>query len=168
MSAKIMFKVGDRVVYPSHGVGEIVAEEVQVVGGNQFNVFVILFMKEKMMLRIPINRAVNVGLRPLSDSGEVSKMFSILRGKTKLKKAGMWSRRAQEYELKINSGQLSSIAEVVRDLYRSVDSERSYSERMIYESALNRLANEFAAVEEIDPKLAMEKLMDALQEKEAA
>jgi CarD family transcriptional regulator len=168
MSEKLSFKIGDRVVYPSHGVGEIIGEENQVIGGSEINVFVITFPKDKMTLRIPIKRATVTGLRPLSSDDEVKKVLNVLLGRAKIGK-GMWSRRAQEYELKINSGDIISIAEVVRDLHKNVDDpDRSYSERVIYESALNRLAGELAAVENIDSKLAAERLVDILRDKYAA
>lgn len=164
----IAFKVGDRVVYPSHGVGEIIGEEAQIIGGHELSVYVISFQKEKMTLRVPVKRAMSIGLRQLSSRDDVQKMLAILQGRAKSGK-GMWSRRAQEYENKINSGDLASIAEVVRDLHKNVDDpDRSYSERVIYESALNRLAGEFAAIENIDLKQASDHLLNLLGEKEAA
>jgi CarD family transcriptional regulator len=162
------FKVGDRVVYPAHGVGEIIDQESQIIGGMQISVFVISFSKEKMTLRIPVARAAAVRLRHLSSREEFNKALDILRGKAKSSK-GMWSRRAQEYETKINSGDLLAICEVVRDLYKNVeDPDRSYSERVIYESALNRLVGEFAAIENVDVKDAMDSILDHIREKEAA
>lgn len=168
MSVDRVFQVNDRVVYPSHGVGEITAEETEIIGGMQLSVFVISFPRDKMTLRVPVKRAHASGLRHLSSSQDLRKVFSILQGRAKAGR-GMWSRRAQEYEGKINSGNVVSIAEVVRDLHKNVDDpDRSYSERMIYESALNRLAGEFAAVENIDVKQAAEKITDILREKEEA
>ena len=162
------FKVGDKVVYPAHGVGEIIGEETQTVGGMELRVFIISLLKEKMTLRVPVKRAISIGLRPLSNIETLRGIYSILQGKAKSSK-GMWSKRAQEYELKINSGNVSSIAEVVRDLYKnSEDPDRSYSERVIYESALNRLAGEFSAVKEIAMDVALSLLMDYLEEKEFA
>jgi CarD family transcriptional regulator len=162
------FKVGDRVIYPAHGVGEIIDQESQIIGGMQISVFVISFSKEKMTLRIPVARAAAVRLRHLSSREEFNKALDILKGKAKSSK-GMWSRRAQEYETKINSGDLLAISEVVRDLYKNVeDPDRSYSERVIYESALNRLVGEFAAIENVDVKDAMESILDHIREKEAA
>ena len=164
----IEFNVNDRVVYPSHGVGEIIAQETQIIGGTELSVFVISFPKDKMTLRIPVKRAAATGLRRLSSPEHITKMMSVLQGRAKIGK-GMWSRRAQEYEGKINSGDIISIAEVVRDLHKNVDDpDRSYSERVIYESALSRLAGEVAALEDIDAKIASERLSDILRQKEAA
>lgn len=168
MSKEASFTVNDYVVYPAHGVGMIVGEETQTIGGMELQVFVISFIKEKMILRVPVKRAAAAGLRSLSTKEDVDKVICILQGRAKLGR-GMWSRRAQEYEGKINSGNIISIAEVVRDLHRNVDDpDRSYSERVIYESALGRLAGEFAVVESIDTKQAEEILVDTLREKEAA
>lgn len=168
MSKEITFQVNDHVVYPAHGVGTITAQETQTIGGMELQVFVISFLKEKMTLRVPVRRASAAGLRQLSTHDEVEKVLSILQGRAKTGR-GMWSRRAQEYEGKINSGNIISIAEVVRDLHRNVDDpDRSYSERVIYESALGRLVGEFAMVENIDAKQAEEVLVDALREREAA
>lgn len=163
MSKKAEFKVGHYVVYPTHGVGKILAEETQKIGDIDLRVFVISFEKDKMTLRVPVHRAGAAGLRNISSLDEIEKAFSTLKGKAKASR-GMWSRRAQEYEAKINSGNLVSIAEVVRDLHRNVDqSERSYSERMIYESALGRMVGELAAAHKIDSKQATEKLMTVLK-----
>lgn len=168
MSQLEEFKIGDRVVYPAHGVGEIIDQESQVIGGNQLSVFVISFPKDKMILRIPVKRATSTGLRQLINDFELKKVMNILQGRAKPSK-GMWSKRAQEYTIKINSGDINSIAEVVRDLYKNVsDPDRSYSERVIYESALSRLAGEIAAIENIDNKIATDQLIDILRDKEAA
>ena len=162
------FKIGDRVVYPAHGVGEIIGEEVQAVGGMELRVFIISLLKEKMILRVPVKRAVSAGLRPLCSLDTLYGVFNILQKKSKLSK-GMWSKRAQEYELKINSGNVSLLAEVVRDLYKgSDDPNRSYSERVIYESALHRLASELAAVKGIALDAALSLLNTSLEEKEFA
>jgi CarD family transcriptional regulator len=167
MHKKAMFKLGDRVVYPSHGVGEILEKETQMVGDTAIEVFVISFTKEKMVLRVPVKRAEKVGLRPLSNKSEVDKMFAILRSRPKTSR-GMWSKRAQEFEHKINSGDLIAVAEVVRDLYKDVEVERSYSERIIYESAVTRLACEYAAIESINQQDALEQIILFLQTREAA
>ncbi|MFV9875749.1 MAG: CarD family transcriptional regulator [Rickettsiales endosymbiont of Dermacentor nuttalli] len=168
MSNNTTFKVGDSVVYPSHGVGEIIKEETQAIGGVELKVYVIEFKKEKMILRVPVKRAGIIGLRAISSNEVVQKMVNTLQGRAKVYK-GMWSRRAQEYENKINSGNIVLIAEVVRDLHKNVDDpDRSYSERVIYETALGRLIGEFAAVENIDTKQAADKLSDILAEREAA
>ena len=162
------FKVGDRVVYPAHGVGEIIDEETQNVGGMELRVFVISLIKDKMILRVPVKRAKIAGLRQLSSKDNVDEVISTLQGKPKIAR-GMWSRRASDYEAKINSGNIVLIAEVVRDLHKNVDDpDRSYSERIIYESALERLAGEFAAIKSIDIKNATEQLIDILKEKEFA
>ncbi len=168
MSSSEGFKIGDQVVYPSHGVGEIIGEEVQIVSGMEFRVYIISMLKEKMTLRVPVKRASVAGLRLLCSADKLQSAFVILQKKSKSSK-GMWSKRAQEYELKINSGDVHSLAEVVRDLHKnSDDPDRSYSERIIYESALNRLAGEFAAVEGISIEKAINIVTNSLQEKEYA
>lgn len=164
---KADFSVNDYVVYPTHGVGKIVGVETQQIGDVELKVFVIAFEKDKMTLRVPTNRAAAAGLRHISNNDQIKKAIATLKGKAKISR-GMWSRRAQEYEAKINSGNIQAIAEVVRDLHKNVDtSERSYSERMIYESALGRLAGEVAAAEATDYKVASDKLLKILR-KEAA
>ncbi len=167
-SAKATYKVGCHVVYPTHGVGKIMSEESQMIGDVELKMLVISFEKDKMTLRVPVHRASAAGLRPISSGDQMKKMFETLRSKAKVSR-GMWSRRAQEYEAKINSGSVISVAEVVRDLHQNVDlSERSYSERMIYESALARLVGELAAAEGTDHKAATDKLMKLLRAKAAA
>ncbi len=162
-----VYSVGDKVVYATHGVGEIIRQEVEIIAGMEVKVLVVYFDQDKMTLRVPLRKAEQV-LRKLSDKGQMKKVIEILQGKARISR-GMWSRRAQEYEGKINSGDITFVAEVVRDLHKNVkDPERSYSERVIYESALNRLAGEIAAIEAIEPKLAEEKIADVLLEKEAA
>jgi len=162
------FKVGSYVVYPTHGVGKIMAEETQKIGDVSLKVFVISFEKDKMTLRVPVHRANAAGLRNISSNEDITKAFSTLKGRARISK-GMWSKRAQEYETKINSGNIVSIAEVVRDLHRNVDqSERSYSERMIYESAFSRLTSEIAAAEQLEQKDATEKLLGVLKQQLAA
>ncbi len=159
------FKVGDRVVYPAHGVGEIIGEEVQKVGGAELRVFIISLPKDKVILRVPVKRASHAGLRPLCSLDKFTKVFNVLQMKSKTSK-GMWSKRAQEYEIKINSGDVHSLAEVARDLHKnSDDPERSYSERVIYESALNRLAGEYAAVKGIELDKALSVLTESLEER---
>ena len=167
MSKKPEFKVGERVVYPSHGVGEIIEIESQAIGEIKLEVYVISFPHDKMTLRVPVSRATASGLRTLATKSDVNKVYSILNDKPK-RGNKMWSRRAQEYETKINSGQIEAIAEVVRDLYKNVDNDRSYSERTIYESAINRLATEIAVLENITIASATEKLVELLREKLAA
>lgn len=159
------FNVGQYVVYPAHGVGQIKGIESQEIGGIKLDVFVIYFEKDKMTLRVPVNRAEKAGLRKLSNEGDLDRAFDTLKGKAKTAR-GMWSRRAQEYETKINSGSIVSIAEVVRDLHKNIDQpDRSYSERMIYESALNRLTHEVAAAENIDNEQATRRVLDVLVDK---
>lgn len=140
------YKTGEFVVYPAHGVGQIVAIEEQEVAGFKLELFVISFAKDKMTLRVPTAKATSVGMRKLAENGLVSKALETITGRARIKRT-MWSRRAQEYEAKINSGDLIAIAEVVRDLHRSdAQPEQSYSERQLYEAALDRMAREVAAV----------------------
>ncbi|MDB2414912.1 CarD family transcriptional regulator [Rickettsiales bacterium] len=168
MSETIEFKAGDKVVYPAHGVGEVTGEETQTVAGMDLKVYVVQFEKDKMVLRVPVGRANDSGLRALCPEQQVDKAMTVLKGRAKPGR-GMWSRRAQEYEGKINSGDVIAISEVVRDLYKNVDDpDRSYSERVIYESALARLASEFAAVKNISAEDAMSKLVTILKARRAA
>ena len=158
VSKELPYSVKDYVVYPKHGVGRIVSVETEEIAGAPLELYVIRFEKEKMTLRVPVNKAQNSGMRRLSNQATMDEAFTTLKGKARVKRT-MWSRRAQEYEAKINSGDLVSIAEVVRDLHRGADQpEQSYSERQIYEAALGRLARELAAVEDIDERSAMDKL----------
>ena len=157
------FKTNEFVVYPAHGVGQILAIEEQEIAGAKLELFVINFMKDKMTLRVPTAKVANVGMRKLSEPVLVKKALETLKGRARVKRT-MWSRRAQEYEAKINSGDIVAIAEVVRDLYRSESQpEQSYSERQLYEAALDRLSREIAvvqhsteteAVKEIESQLA--------------
>jgi len=146
---KAEFRPNEFVVYPAHGVGKIVSIEEREIAGMQLELFVISFEKDKMTLRVPTDKATAVGMRSLSSPDIVSKALATLKGKARVKRA-MWSRRAQEYEAKINSGDLIAISEVVRDLFRSdAQPEQSYSERQLYEQALDRMARELAAVERV-------------------
>ena len=164
---KAEFRPDDFVVYPTHGVGRIVSIEEQEVAGLRLEMFVISFEKDKMTLRVPTARATEIGMRGLSTPDLVERALDTLKGKARVKRA-MWSRRAQEYEQKINSGDLMSIAEVVRDLHRNDDQrEQSYSERQLYESALDRMARELAAVENIKHADAVEKLSKSLAKRAA-
>ena len=157
------FTVGDHVVYPAHGVGSVAGIEHQEVAGMTLEVYVITFDHEKMTLRVPTNKAKTAGLRGLADGAVVTQAMTTLKGRARVKRT-MWSRRAQEYEAKINSGDLISIAEVVRDLHRSDSQpEQSYSERQLYESALDRMAREVAAIERIDRDAAITLLHKSLQ-----
>ncbi|WP_347266845.1 CarD family transcriptional regulator [Paracoccus sp. (in: a-proteobacteria)] len=155
---KTEFRPDDFVVYPTHGVGRIVSIEEQEVAGLRLEMFVISFEKDKMTLRVPTARASEIGMRGLSTPDLVERALDTLKGKARVKRA-MWSRRAQEYEQKINSGDLMSIAEVVRDLHRNDDQrEQSYSERQLYEAALERLTREVAAVGGMDEAGAQKKV----------
>ena len=163
MSKKAEFSAGDFVVYPTHGVGKIVGIEEQEISGHELELFVIKFETEKMTLRVPIEKAKVSGLRRLSSHQQMEVALSTLRGRSRVNRA-MWSRRAQEYAAKINSGNPISIAEVVRDLHRNAGQpDQSYSERQIYESALERLVRELAAVEKIDRVAATQRLEEMLQ-----
>ena len=156
------FIVGEFVVYPAHGVGLINGVETQEVAGLSLEVYVITFDHEKMTLRVPTRKAKTAGLRPLASGDVVSQAMVTLKGRARVKRT-MWSRRAQEYEAKINSGDLISIAEVVRDLHRADNQpEQSYSERQLYESALDRMAREVAAIEQIDRDAAIGLLTKSL------
>ena len=159
----LAFEVGQSVVYPAHGVGRITAVEKQTVAGMALEVYVVAFDQDKMILRVPTNRAEASGMRALAGSKLVDDALKTLGGKARIKRT-MWSRRAQEYEAKINSGDLVSIAEVVRDLFRADDQpEQSYSERQIFEAAASRLARELAAMEQLDEPKALEKLLEILR-----
>jgi len=156
------FNLNEYVVYPSHGVGKIVGVEEQDILDAKLELFVINFEKDKMTLRVPTSKVVSVGLRSLSSPELVGKAMTTLKGRARVKRA-MWSRRAQEYEAKINSGDLISIAEVVRDLHRNDEQrEQSYSERQLYEAALERLSREVAVVNGVDELLAQEEITEVL------
>ncbi|MFM2128876.1 MAG: hypothetical protein RL477_422 [Pseudomonadota bacterium] len=156
------FACGDYVVYPTHGVGLIEAIEEQTIAGFTLRLYVIRFEKEKMTLRVPVNKVAEAGLRKLSSRSQIDAALTTLRGRSRVSRA-MWSRRAQEYEAKINSGDPVAIAEVVRDLHRNAGQpDQSYSERQIYEAALERLARELAAVEKIETEAATAKLEQVL------
>jgi len=157
------FNAGDYVVYPTHGVGRIQGVVTQEIAGTSLKVIVITFEKERMTLRVPVGKATNSGLRRLSSRKEMETALKTLKGRSRVRRM-MWSRRAQEYEAKINSGDPVSIAEVVRDLYRNAGQpDQSYSERQIYQAALDRLARELAAVEKIDEMAAAQKLESVLR-----
>ena len=157
-AARQGFKTGEYVVYPSHGVGQITAIEEQEVAGFKLELFVVSFSKDKMTLRVPTAKAASVGLRKLADAEAVAKALTTLTGRARIKRT-MWSRRAQEYEAKINSGDLVAIAEVVRDLYRSENQpEQSYSERQLYEAALDRMSREIASVNKLSETEAVRQI----------
>jgi len=156
------FRANEYIVYPAHGVGRIVGIEEQEIAGMALELFVINFDKEKLTLRVPTGKLQSVGMRKLSDEAVVKKAMETLKGRARVKRT-MWSRRAQEYVAKINSGDLGSIAEVVRDLYRSeAQPEQSYSERQLYEDALDRMAREIAAVEKLDERGAVQRITEVL------
>ena len=161
------FKAGDNVVYPYHGVGQVEGIETQTIAGMEVKLYVIGFEKDRMRLKIPVTKAQNTGLRKLSSSARIDDALKTLKGRARIRRT-MWSRRAQEYETKINSGDPVSIAEVLRDLKRSNDdTEQSYSERQIYQSALERLAREVAAVEKISEEAAAERLENMIKGRKA-
>lgn len=160
--ASLAFKQNDFIVYPAHGVGQITAVEEQEIAGISMELYVVYFEKDKMTLRVPTAKAEVFGMRPLSNQATIGQALETLKGRARVKRA-MWSRRAQEYEQKINSGDLISIAEVVRDLHRNDDQrEQSYSERQLYEAALERLTRELAAADGLGEQGAIEKVDTAL------
>ncbi|RYE49977.1 MAG: CarD family transcriptional regulator [Hyphomicrobiales bacterium] len=162
-----LFNIGQHVVYPAHGVGRVTAVETQQVAGMKLEVFVVAFEQDKLILRVPTAKAASSGMRALASTRIVGDALKTLGGRARIKRT-MWSRRAQEYEAKINSGNLISIAEVVRDLHRAGDQpDQSYSERQLYESALDRMARELAAVENIKHADAVEKLSKSLAKRAA-
>jgi CarD family transcriptional regulator len=154
------FKTGEAIVYPAHGVGRITAIEEQEIAGFKLELYVVSFEKDKMVLRVPTAKAATVGMRKLAEPDLVQKALDTLTGRARVKRT-MWSRRAQEYEAKINSGDLIAIAEVVRDLHRSeAQPEQSYSERQLYEAALDRVVREISTVNKITETEAL-KLIEA-------
>jgi CarD family transcriptional regulator len=156
------FKTNEYIVYPAHGVGQILAIEEQEIAGAKLELFVINFVKDKMTLRVPTAKIASVGMRKLAEPALVKKALETLKGRARIKRT-MWSRRAQEYEAKINSGDIVAIAEVVRDLYRSEQQpEQSYSERQLYEAALDRLSREISAVQHITETEAVKEIEGAL------
>jgi len=162
---KPVYKAGDVVVYPAHGVGKVDGVEVHTIGGNEVKLFKISFDHERMTLRVPVARATGSGLRQLSSKETMKSVFETMKGRPRVRRV-MWSRRAQEYEQKINSGDPVAIAEVLRDLRRNAESgDQSYSERQIFQNALERLAREVAAIDKIDQEKAVEKLHNLLVRK---
>ncbi len=156
------FKAGEHIVYPAHGVGLISGIEEQEIAGYKLELFVISFEKDKMTLRVPVSKIAAVGMRKLSEPVVVKKALDTVKGRARVKRT-MWSRRAQEYEAKINSGDLIAIAEVVRDLFRAENQpEQSYSERQLYEAALDRMAREVSAVGKISETEAIRQIEQSL------
>ena len=161
------FRPEEYVVYPTHGVGRVLALEEREVAGNRMELIVISFEQERMILRVPVARMKTSGIRRLSSKEEFCMALEILKGRARVRRI-MWARRAQEYESKINSGNISAIAEVVRDLYKgSGNTEQSYSERQLFEAAFERLCREFAAVENVNKNDAA-RLLEAVLEKKAS
>ncbi len=159
---KLVFKVGELVVYPAHGVGRIIQIEEQEIAGAKLELYIVDFEKEKLRLKVPTGRAEQKGMRRLSDKTQIDSALKILKGRARIKRT-MWSRRAQEYDAKINSGDIMAVAEVVRDLYRSErQPEQSYSERQLFEQALDRMAREIAAVRKMDDDMSIKELEDYL------
>jgi CarD family transcriptional regulator len=156
------FKPNDFIVYPAHGVGKVAAIEKQEVAGYQLELIVVNFEKDKMTLRVPISKAKSAGMRKLADGDTVAKALKVVTGRPRVKRT-MWSRRAQEYEAKINSGDLIAIAEVVRDLFRADSQpEQSYSERQLYEAAVDRMSREIAAVKSVAESEALRLIEEQL------
>ena len=159
---KLAFKIGELVVYPAHGVGKITAIEEQEIAGSRLELYIVDFEREKLRLKVPTNRAEQKGMRRLADRGLIEHAMKVIRGRARIKRT-MWSRRAQEYDAKINSGDLIAVAEVVRDLYRSDrQPEQSYSERQLFEQALLRMARELAAVRKVDDDQSVKELSEFL------
>jgi CarD family transcriptional regulator len=160
---KLKFRPNEFVVYPAHGVGKIVDIEEQEIAGSKLELYVIDFDKEKMRLRVPTGKCDAVGMRKLTERTELDEALNVLRGRARVKRT-MWSRRAQEYEAKINSGDIMALAEVVRDLYRSDrQPEQSYSERQLFEAALDRFAREVAAVRKLSEPVAVSEIEEVLE-----
>ncbi len=157
------FSCGHHVVYPAHGIGKIKSIETHEIGGHALEMFVISFEKDRMTLRLPVAKAKTSGLRPVSTTKEMADAINALKSRVRARRT-MWSRRAQEYETKINSGNPISLAEVVRELYRTANQpDQSYSERQVYQNALTRLAGEIAAVENIETEHAIQKVETILE-----
>jgi CarD family transcriptional regulator len=162
VARKLVFKVSDLVVYPAHGVGKISMIEEQEIAGVKLELYIVEFEKEKLRLKVPTSRAEQKGMRRLSDKAQIESALKVLKGRARIKRT-MWSRRAQEYDAKINSGDIMAVAEVVRDLYRSErQPEQSYSERQLFEQALDRMAREIAAVKKIEDDQAVKELEEYL------
>jgi CarD family transcriptional regulator len=162
MASDVVFKVGEFVVYPAHGVGKLIDVEEHDVGGVKIKLYVITFDKDHMTLRLPVDKAIAAGLRGISEKDEMVSALKMLSVKTKRKKV-MWSRRAQEYETKINSGNIEHLADVIRELYiYQLNKDQSYSERQIYQTALDRFARELSIVENIDEEAAIGRIQSFL------
>lgn len=161
-SKKREFKTGEFIVYPAHGVGKVVGVEQEVIAGFDIEVYVVVFEQDKMTLRVPTAKSSTSGMRALSNENVLKDAYTTLKGRARIKRT-MWSRRAQEYDAKINSGDLLLVAEVVRDLHRTPEQpDQSYSERQLYECALDRLVREVAAIEKNDRGVAMDNVLETL------
>ena len=159
---ELAFEPGDHIVYPSHGVGRVHSVETEVIAGFDLEMYVVSFENERLTLRVPVGKAAKAGMRKLSSREKIQSALEALKIKTKPRRSVMWSRRAQEYEAKINSGDPVAIAEVVRELHRAEDAEQSYSERQMYRAALERLAREVAAIDRVDEAEATRRLEKVL------
>ena len=158
----VKFKIGQHIVYPAHGVGHVTGIEQEVIAGFDIEVYVVAFEQDKMTLRVPTAKAATSGMRALSNENVLKDAFTTLKGRARIKRT-MWSRRAQEYEAKINSGDLILVSEVVRDLHRGeTQPEQSYSERQLYESALDRMVREVAAINKTNRGVALDEVLDTL------
>jgi len=161
-SKKKLFKAGQFIVYPAHGVGKVTGVEQEVIAGFDIETYVVHFEQDKMTLRVPTMKAATSGMRALSNELILKDAFTTLKGRARIKRT-MWSRRAQEYEAKINSGDLILVAEVVRDLHRTdAQPEQSYSERQLYERATDRMVREVAAIKKVDRGAALEEVLETL------
>ena len=161
-SKKKLFKSGQFIVYPAHGVGKVIGIERETVAGFDIELYVVLFEQDKMTLRVPTSKAEAAGMRALSNELILKDSFTTLKGRARIKRT-MWSRRAQEYEAKINSGDLILVSEVVRDLHRTdAQPEQSYSERQLYERATDRMVREVAAIKKVDLGIARDEVLDIL------
>jgi len=161
-SKKKLFKAGQFIVYPAHGVGKVTGVEQDVIAGFDIETYVVHFEQDKMTLRVPTAKAATSGMRALSNELILKDSFTTLKGRARIKRT-MWSRRAQEYEAKINSGDLILVSEVVRDLHRTdAQPEQSYSERQLYERAIDRMVREVAAIKKVDRGAALEEVLEIL------
>lgn len=161
-SSKRSFRAGQHIVYPAHGVGEVVGVEQEVIAGFDIEVYVVKFEQDKMTLRVPTSKADTSGMRALSNELILKDSFTTLKGRARIKRT-MWSRRAQEYEAKINSGDLILVSEVVRDLHRTdAQPEQSYSERQLYEAAIDRMVREVAAIKKTTRDVALSEVLETL------
>jgi len=164
---KYIFKAGQYIVYPAHGVGKVMSIDQETIADFDIEVYVVLFEQDKMTLRVPTSKAANSGMRALANENILKDAFTTLKGRARIKRT-MWSRRAQEYESKINSGDMMLLTEVVRDLHRTADQpDQSYSERQLYERAIDRLAREVAAINGTDRGPAMDKIIDTMTQARA-